>query len=339
MANREACEVYIQQEIDQGLAEGKKPYSIGKEVASWVGKIFETRISARTIEQRARRQAKSRPEPKNATNVAPLPLSGDNITRIPEKQDDSGFAASIPPTIPGPGAPIKYPAKTMFNRQKGDGIEWAKWSWNPVTGCEHGCGYCYARGMALRYPENYPKGFKPHFRPERLSAPQNTPLPDSKEGGERNVFAVSMGDLFGSWVPQEWIDAVFAAVREAPGWNFIFLTKNPQRYLTLEFPQNCWIGATADTQARANAALEVFKVLAKKKHPVLFLSVEPMGEAIDVNLGAVDWLIIGGQSRPGGSPLQPKWEWVEALLFSAREANCKVYFKPNLTVVPKEYPA
>jgi hypothetical protein len=44
MANREACEVYIEQEIKEALAEGKKPWSIGKELSSWVEKLFEVTI-------------------------------------------------------------------------------------------------------------------------------------------------------------------------------------------------------------------------------------------------------------------------------------------------------
>ena len=30
-------------------------------------------------------------------------------------------------------------------------IDWADMSWNPVTGCRHGCPYCYARKIAARY--------------------------------------------------------------------------------------------------------------------------------------------------------------------------------------------
>lgn len=29
-------------------------------------------------------------------------------------------------------------------------IEWADSTWNPVTGCLHGCEYCYARRIAER---------------------------------------------------------------------------------------------------------------------------------------------------------------------------------------------
>lgn len=30
-------------------------------------------------------------------------------------------------------------------------IEWCSHTWNPVTGCFHGCPYCYARGIARRF--------------------------------------------------------------------------------------------------------------------------------------------------------------------------------------------
>ena len=30
-------------------------------------------------------------------------------------------------------------------------IEWCDSTWNPVTGCRHGCEYCYARRIAERF--------------------------------------------------------------------------------------------------------------------------------------------------------------------------------------------
>lgn len=30
-------------------------------------------------------------------------------------------------------------------------IDWAEATWNPVTGCLHGCPYCYARRIANRF--------------------------------------------------------------------------------------------------------------------------------------------------------------------------------------------
>jgi hypothetical protein len=55
MANSEACQVYIEQEIKEGLAQGKTPYSIGKDLSAWVEKLFETSIPADTLRKRAER--------------------------------------------------------------------------------------------------------------------------------------------------------------------------------------------------------------------------------------------------------------------------------------------
>jgi hypothetical protein len=113
MAHKEACQVYIEQEIQEGLAQGKTPYSIGKDLSAWVEKLFETNIPARTIEQKARRI-------ENATNVAP-PLTIYNHAEITEKQElqevrpqdhtvnvQACTSALDPGAKPGPGRPPKY---------------------------------------------------------------------------------------------------------------------------------------------------------------------------------------------------------------------------------------
>lgn len=234
-----------------------------------------------------------------------------------------------------------------FNKTN-DNIEWAQWTWNPVTGCKHGCPYCYARDIAERF---YPQKFEPTFHENRLSAPFNTKQPSNPTIGERNVFVCSMADLFGDWVPQEWIDKVLDVCRKTPQWNYLFLTKNPKRYIGIEWPDNAWVGTTADTEKRLDAALDIFKQI---KAPVRFLSCEPLKENIASgvkDLSCVDWLIIGGQSKTTGEPaFQPEWVWVENLMVNARRGirqhsinplvryQTRIYFKPNLTVVPKEYP-
>ena len=120
--------------------------------------------------------------------------------------------------------------KPYFNRQDSDEIEWAQWSWNPVTGCLHDCPYCYARDITQRGPNAFPR-VQPAFRPYRLNAPANTAVPDeaATDTRYRNVFTCSMADLFGGWVPKEWIEAVLGAERDNPQWNFLFFTKFPKR--------------------------------------------------------------------------------------------------------------
>ena len=53
---QEACQLYIEQEIDSGLKEDKTPYQIGKSVAKWVEKLFEVKLKPKSLMERARRQ-------------------------------------------------------------------------------------------------------------------------------------------------------------------------------------------------------------------------------------------------------------------------------------------
>ena len=157
----------------------------------------------------------------------------------------------------------------MGNKTK---IDWADATWNPVTGCLHGCEYCYARRIAERFGSNqmpiftdypvldkpvrsvgfdcgkihpYPFDFTPTFHRYKLDEPQRWKKP-------RNIFVCSMADLFGEWVPDAWIREVFEACEAAPQHRFLFLTKNPGRYCHLEragiMPKgdNFWFGATFD---------------------------------------------------------------------------------------------
>lgn len=151
-------------------------------------------------------------------------------------------------------------------------IDWAEATWNPVTGCLHGCEYCYARRIAERFGSNlmpiftnypvldepvrnvgfdcgknqpYPFDFTPTFHRYRLDEPARWTRP-------RNIFVCSMADLFGEWVPDGWIREVINACLAAPQHRFLFLTKNPGRYCHLEragiMPKgdNFWFGATFD---------------------------------------------------------------------------------------------
>jgi protein gp37 len=225
-----------------------------------------------------------------------------------------------------------------FNQQKGDSIEWAQWSWNPVTGCKHDCPYCYARDIAMsermQQASLYPNGWEPTFRSLALNGPKNTKVPKNAttDTRYRNVFTCSMADLFGRWVPKEWIDAVMMSVRGNPQWNFLFLTKFPQRFAELEIPDNAWMGTTVDMQARVKNAEKAFSAM--RGTGVRWLSVEPMIEPIRLERPDLfNWVVIGGASASKQTPAwQPPYRWIESLVRQCDEAGVPVYMKSNLGI-------
>src|SRR4029434_3791252 len=104
-----------------------------------------------------------------------------------------------------------------------------------------------------------------------------------------------------------------------PEWNFLLLTKFPQRLQEIcdaldGFPENAWVGCTVDAQARVATAERAF---ANIRASVRWLSVEPMRDRLTINsLEMFDWLVMGGQTASpyNETPaFQPEWEWVEHL--------------------------
>ena len=254
------------------------------------------------------------------------------------------------------GTAVEYPkakAKSTFNRTN-DAIQWAWWTWNPVTGCLHDCRYCYARELASKesFRKTFPAGFTPLLRHDRLSAPANTTFPvNSTEPESKRVFVCSMADLFGDWVPGEWITKVMDAANTAPDWEYLFLTKNPARYKDVILPKTAWAGVTLDAQNTAQAKADTIKAVEAK---VRWVSMEPLLEPIDIDFRGIDWVVIGAMSgtrQPNGETVKgfaPAFGWVSDIVRKAKECGCHVYLKPNLLgqtsdqmpgmVLPRETP-
>ena len=273
------------------------------------------------------------------------------------------------PTKPGPallllqthdGQEFPYPqpkGKATFNQTPGEGISWAEWSWNPVTGCLHGCDYCYAREIATsdRLAPYYPAGFTPLFHHERLDAPRNTTIPaaHANEDAWYRVFVCSMADLYGRWVPDEWIQQVHESMLASPRWEYLLLTKFPARYVGLDMPPAAWVGTSVDEQKRVRIAENAFREISGVA--VKWLSLEPLREPLEfTDLSMFDWVVIGAQTetrQPGNvvPAFAPPFEWVARIIAQAREAGCRIHCKPNLLgrtdpqlpgmQMPDEYPS
>jgi len=253
--------------------------------------------------------------------------------------------------------------KATFNETKGDGISWAAWSWNPVTGCLHGCDYCYARAISNdeKFSLAFPAKFTPLFHHERLDAPANTVIPRKHHGhplldctpgcpscAYRRVFVCSMADLYGRWVPDEWINQVHTSMLTSPWWEYLLLTKFPARYVGLDLPPNAWVGTSVDEQKRVRIAEDAFRQIDGVKHK--WLSLEPLREPLEfTDLSMFDWVVIGAQTetrQPTGvvPAFAPPIEWVARIISQAREAGVRaIHTKPNLRSQPgvqwlDEYP-
>lgn len=244
-------------------------------------------------------------------------------------------------------------------------IEWADMTWNVVTGCLHGCDYCYARRIAERFglafapklddhgmegackydsPEGmdtmlelnkpyykggriqpYPMAFLPTFHRYRL----NEPMGKTKS---QKIFVCSMADLFGEWVPDEWIKEVFDACEAAPQHKYLFLTKNFLKASNYRYRDNWWIGRTITNEEDSSKLCigDPWSIdgIHRANH---FLSIEPLlsdVKYLKYYLYSFKWIIIGAQTGPRAVP--PKPEWVQSIIDQCRAAGVPVFLKNNL---------
>ncbi len=116
-------------------------------------------------------------------------------------------------------------------------------TWNPISGCLYDCRYCWAKSLALtklKTAKRYANGFKPSFNTSEFRV---------NFGRGDLVFVADMGDMFAPFIPDRWIKQVLDHIRQFPEADFLFMTKNPKRYLELLpfIPQNTILGTTIET--------------------------------------------------------------------------------------------
>jgi len=233
-------------------------------------------------------------------------------------------------------------------------IEWCDESVNFITGCRHGCEYCYARGTAARNARMgsaryvaVEKATEDPFHPtyhdhimlkefERLLRAQRS----------RIVFIGSMSDPAqkGTWLfmdsdetsvyppprhaTSDWVQYTIAHFCEKlPNHRFILLTKKPSN-LRRSWPDNVWIGTSVANNRDASFRIPTLLTLLQtsvsdEDKPLscggLLISAEPLQG--DIEPGWLDtqtvlpgWLVIGSQTRPALHPGQ-----VSRVIDNARE--------------------
>lgn len=188
------------------------------------------------------------------------------------------------------------------------GIEWTDATWNPVTGCTQvspGCDHCYALTFSERFRgvpgHHFEQGFDLRLWEQRLSLPLHWKKP-------RRIFVNSMSDLFHSGVPDGFVQQVFSTMEEANWHVYQVLTKRPQRLVrmapSLPWPEHIWAGVSVEANEYAWRADFLRRVPAA----VRFISAEPLLGPVDLlDLGAIDWVITGGESGAGCRPCDAQW--------------------------------
>jgi protein gp37 len=220
-------------------------------------------------------------------------------------------------------------------------IEWATASWNPLRGqnarhtCARispGCDNCYAatmsrRGLGGTAAIDYGKGEAPND-PSRLD--EKALIQPSRWKKPRTIFVCSMTDLFGSWVPDEWLNRIFDEMENNPQHTYQVLTKRPTRmhdYINCRWtgayqPQFIWLGVSIESNVytwRAHA-------LRDTNAAVRWISAEPLLSGLpSLDLTGIDWLVAGGESGAKARPMHP--DWPRALRDRCQAAGVAYFFK------------
>ena len=261
-----------------------------------------------------------------------------------------------------------------MNRSK---IEYVDHTWNPITGCRHICEYCYARRMTERFAGNvslnkmarkdysmvpaaneeedlyvldapmlnetgstlvYPFGFAPTLHRYRMDIPGKLKMGN-------NIFVGAMADIFGNWVPDEWIEEIFNVCEKYPIHNYLFLTKNPDRYINLYLKEllpkqkNMWYGATVTNVQQAYTAEAAIQDLPSEVHA--FLSIEPLFEDLSEDLDITiknftNWVILGAETGRRKGKVIPEKEWVRKIVKLCDESGVPVFMKDSLISIVGE---
>ena len=228
-----------------------------------------------------------------------------------------------------------------MSRLNKSGIDYLTHTWNFYTGCHnHTKGICkvgnncYAKKQIERFEKVYPNGFEPTFYYDSFLLPLLEKRPE-------RIGIGFLGDLFGDWVDPDkpielpehryslWLNGdcslrntLFAIIKKCPQHTFVFLTKC---YWNLpkwgKFPDNCWVGMT--NCGGFEDLSEMMKVQAK----VRFVSYEPMYDYTKPDLRYINWVIIGGQTRPNKLPNMAN---VNDLVNECDKLSIPVFLKENL---------
>jgi protein gp37 len=241
-------------------------------------------------------------------------------------------------------------------------IEWCTHTANPITGCRHGCPWCYARRMARRLAANpsaphygavaaacWGDPFAPALSLEALEAMRRELV---RARRPRRVFLGSMSDVAcaGNWAilagrrlvatwPNALVQHMIAGTcAQLPEHVFQILTKAPMNLIDY-WPRNVWLGVSCPDTAtgRDNVAALHVSATDQPDPRIRWASVEPLIDpAFDPQvLLCLDWVVVGAETGPGAPrPGTPKAEAIAdaglRIVAWAERHRVPVFVKKNL---------
>jgi protein gp37 len=200
-------------------------------------------------------------------------------------------------------------------------IEWTDATWNPVAGCSvvsAGCKNCYAIEMARRLQAMEVGKYKGLTRrsgkrtvwkgivredPNSLDIPLRWKRP-------KKIFVNSMSDLFHEGVSDDFILRIWRVMESTPHHHYQILTKRPERMSQLARAKilsvlpNVWLGTSVESIEVVNR----IEYLRATPAAIRFISFEPLiGSVGAVDLTAIHWAIVGGESGYAARPIREEW--------------------------------
>lgn len=216
-----------------------------------------------------------------------------------------------------------------------------------------GCKNCYAEVMSQRiaamcHDENIWK-YKVYEYPPELELRRDIMKGWSQRKNSKKLFVSSMTDVFGEFVPEEWVYEILDAMIAAPKQTFQVLTKRAERMRVsvnqfcidrkiIKLPENIWLVVSVEDQEWATKRLPE---LLQTNCSVRGLSCEPLLGNVNLGLAGtapklwgygyvpvgslLHWVIIGGESGRNARPMHP--DWARNILNECKEADVAVFFK------------
>jgi len=113
-------------------------------------------------------------------------------------------------------------------------------------------------------------------------------------------------------------------VRQCSLHTFQFLTKNPERLIKYDFPENTWVGTSINSDKDIKRA----NIIRQGKAKIKYLSIEPLLGPVTFDLKGIDWIITG--AKTGINPFIPKTEWIVEIIKQSNEYKIPLFFKENI---------